>query len=203
MKKYHSYLKKPVWFGILLCLFFSLLHADQNREEKIKKVLSSALEQTKKTFIYDPAYEKLEYPKGDVDMWKGVCTDVVVRAFRAAGVDLQVLVHEDMTENFDVYPKIWGLSKPDKNIDHRRVPNLMTFFKRKGKDVPLSKKATDYQPGDVVAWKLPNERLHVGIVSKKRKLLRKRHLIVHNIGWGTELEDILFKYKIIGHYRYF
>jgi uncharacterized protein YijF (DUF1287 family) len=172
--------------------------------ESIKKVLESAVEQTKITKTYDPAYVVLPYPNGDVPMEKGVCTDVIIRAFRRAGVDLQREVHEDMSKNFSVYPKKWGLISADSNIDHRRVPNLQTFFSRRGKSLPITSDADNYKPGDVVAWDLDGKGLtHIGIVSNIWSETGKRYQIIHNIGGGTEIEDCLFNWKVIGHYRYF
>ena len=133
---------------------------------------------------------------------KGVCTDVIIRAYRSIGIDLQKEVHEDMKANFSVYPKNWGLKTTDKNIDHRRVPNLMTFFKRKGAEKPITNNANDYLPGDIVSWNLGGVITHIGIVVNKKSRDGKRYLIVHNIGAGQVLEDCLFDFKIIGHYRY-
>lgn len=170
----------------------------------IKKVLESAVEQTTVTKSYDPAYTVLPYPMGDVPMEKGVCTDVVIRAFRNAGVDLQREVHEDMRGSFAVYPKKWKLTKPDSNIDHRRVPNLQTFFTRHRKSLPITDKAENFKPGDVVAWDLNGKGLtHIGLVSNFYNEQTKRYSIIHNIGGGTQTEDRLFEWKIIGHYRYF
>jgi len=170
----------------------------------IKKLLESAVEQTTLTKNYDPAYTVLAYPNGDVPMEKGVCTDVVIRAFRRAGVDLQKEVHEDMRGNFAAYPKKWKLSKPDPNIDHRRVPNLQTYFTRQRKSLPITDKAENFKPGDVVAWDLNGKGLtHIGIVSNFYNETTKRYSIIHNIGDGTQLEDKIFDWKIIGHYRYF
>ncbi len=169
----------------------------------IVAILANAREQTTQTLYYDPGYTPLAYPGGDVPIERGVCTDVVIRAFRKAGVDLQVLVHQDMRKNFAAYPKLWGLAKPDRSIDHRRVPNLMTFFKRQGKALALTDQAADYRAGDVVAWRLPNDFLHIGIVSGENSAGAARPMIFHNIGQGAKLEDILFEYKVIGHYRYF
>lgn len=157
---------------------------------------------TKDEVEYDPSYFAIPYPNGDVPAGKGVCTDVVIRAYRKLGVDLQQKVHEDMAANFSVYPKIWGLKKPDTNIDHRRVPNLMAFFKRKGAVLPLSNTASDYQPGDLVCWNLGRNILHIGVVSNTPSPSGNRYLIVHNIGYGQELSDCLFDWEIIGHYRY-
>lgn len=171
---------------------------------EIRKLLESANWQTEITKTYDPAYVEIPYPNGDIPMEKGVCTDVVIRAFRAAGVDLQKEVHEDMKGNFALYPTKWGLPAPDTNIDHRRVLNLQTFFTRKGKSLPITKKAKDYLPGDVVAWDLDGKGMtHIGIVSNVYNKRAKRYSIIHNIGGGTQLEDRIFDWKIIGHYRYF
>lgn len=169
----------------------------------LEKLNASAIEQTTYTTGYDPAYVKLDYPNGDVPKETGVCADVVVRAFRAAGIDLQKELHEDMTASFAKYPKKWNAKRPDKNIDHRRVPNLMTWFNRKGKELPITKTDQDYQPGDVVAWELGSGLLHIGLVSKIKVEGQERCAIAHNIGAGARLEDVLFQWKIIGHYRYF
>lgn len=156
------------------------------------------------TFKYDPAYVRLDYPGGDVPLETGVCTDVVIRAFRKGGVDLQKEVHEDMERDFAVYPQIWGARGPDSNIDHRRVPNLMKFFERKGKALPVTANPDDYQPGDVVSWTLGDPGPpHVGLVTNLYSTRNNRYLIVHNIGRGARIEDVLFTYKITGHYRYF
>ena len=170
----------------------------------IKKMLESAVEQTNITKSYDPAYVVLPYPNGDVPMETGVCSDVVIRGFRKAGIDLQKEIHEDMSANFSLYPKKWGLKKADSNIDHRRVPNLQTFFTRKGKSLPITDKADNYKPGDVVAWDLNGKGLtHIGFVSNIWNESTKRYLIIHNIGSGAKAEDVVFEWKIIGHYRYF
>lgn len=173
-------------------------------EDSVRKVVDSALAQTQTTTLYDPAYVQLAYPGGDVPPERGVCTDVIVRALRAAGVDLQCLVHEDMAQHFSAYPHAWGLRKPDSNIDHRRVPNLMTFFARHGKALPISKEAADYHPGDVVSWTLPGGLAHIGLVSDRPSSVDPaRRMMIHNIGAGARLEDVLFAYTITGHYRYF
>lgn len=168
---------------------------------QIKKIIDSALEQTRQTFEYDPSYAKLAYPNGDVPIERGVCADVIVRAFRNAGMDLQKEVHEDMARHFSAYPAKWGARRPDSNIDHRRVPNLMTLFERKSKSVPITRKPSDYIPGDVVAWELDNRLLHIGIVTDAVAGPTGSYLIVHNIGAGAKLEDVLMSWKIIGHYR--
>jgi uncharacterized protein YijF (DUF1287 family) len=151
------------------------------------------------TLLYDSAYVRLAYPGGDLPLERGVCADVVVRAFRAIGVDLQVVLHEDMARDFGAYPRNWGLRRPDHNIDHRRVPNLMTFFRRRGKALPLD---APYEPGDVVAWRLPNGLLHIGVVSTRPAPRRSHRLVVHNIGQGTQLEDVLHAFEKLGHYRW-
>ncbi|HEX8368669.1 MAG TPA: DUF1287 domain-containing protein [Pyrinomonadaceae bacterium] len=171
---------------------------------EIKKLLESAFEQTGLTKTYDPAYVELTYPNGDVPMETGVCTDVVIRAFRRAGMDLQKEVHEDMLANFDRYPKKWGLPKPDPNIDHRRVPNLQTFFARRGKALEITRRAADYKPGDIVSWDIDGKGMtHIGLVSNLWNEATGRYLIIHNIGGGAKAEDALFNWKITGHYRYF
>jgi uncharacterized protein YijF (DUF1287 family) len=162
------------------------------------RIAGAAAAQVGVTVAYDPAYVQLRYPGGDVPRDRGVCSDVVVRAFRAAGVvDLQAAVHDDMRAHFASYPKMWGLRAPDANIDHRRVPNLMTFFTRRGKSLALD---AAYEPGDVVAWRLPNGLYHVGVVSAGRGA--RDYLVVHNIGDGAKNEDVLRAWTIIGHYRW-
>lgn len=186
---------------LVLFTFSSMLCFSQGEVEQLN-LSDCALELTKHRVTYDPSYFSIGYPNGDVPSDKGVCTDVVIRAYRKMGIDLQKEVHEDMKANFSVYPKIWGLTKTDKNIDHRRVPNLMTFFKRQGAEKPITKVASDYQPGDVVSWSLGGGLTHIGIVVDKKSNDGLRNLIVHNIGGGQVLEDCLFDFKIIGHYRF-
>ena len=178
-----------------------LIRKPVSNDPRIKKVVDSAIEQTQLTFEYDPAYAKLDYPGGDVPIVRGVCADVIVRAFRSAGVDLQKDVHEDMNRNFARYPDNWGARRPDSNIDHRRVPNLMTFFKRSDRSLPISKQSSDYLPGDIVAWELDNRLLHIGLVTDAVAEKTQNYQIVHNIGAGARLEDVIFNWKIIGHYR--
>lgn len=161
----------------------------------------AAREQIGVTVGYDPAYRQLAYPGGDVDPSTGVCTDVVIRAFRALGDDLQLRVHEDMRRHFAAYPKLWGLHSTDRNIDHRRVPNLQTFFTRHGHKLAITKRAEDYQPGDIVTWRLSNGLPHIGLVSDRRNR-EGVPLILHNIGAGTQEQDLLFAFEITGHYRY-
>ncbi len=164
------------------------------------ELVSAAREQTRSTVIYDGAYVRIGYPMGDVPANRGVCTDVVIRAYRAIGVDLQALVHEDMRAHFDLYPRLWGLREPDTNIDHRRVPNLQKFLERAGAKI----RAPDasYLPGDLVTWMLPGNLPHIGIVSDRQAPGSGNPLIIHNIGAGTVEEDMLFAHPITGHYRY-
>lgn len=166
-----------------------------------KSLNDAAIALTKDRVYYDATYYRISYPNGDVPADRGVCTDVVIRAYRKLGIDLQQLVHEDMKKNFAVYPRNWGLSRTDKNIDHRRVPNLQTFFSRKGKKLVITKKQEDYLPGDLVTWDIGGNTPHIGIVIDKRSS-DNIPLIVHNIGGGQEISDCLFKYKITGHYRF-
>ena len=163
---------------------------------------NAAKELTAQKVQYDPSYYTIPYPMGDVPSNKGVCADVVIRAYRKLGIDLQQLIHEDMSLHFSNYPNNWGLQKTDKNIDHRRVPNLMKYFDRYGKKLPISLNDKDFKPGDIVCW-LINYRLpHIGIVVNVRPNLSNRYLIVHNVGAGQVLEDCLFKYPINGHYLF-
>lgn len=166
------------------------------------KLSDAALRLINHKVEYDPQYFSIPYPNGDVPAGKGVCTDVVIRAYRKLGIDLQKEVHEDMKANFGLYPKNWGLKTTDKNIDHRRVPNLMKFFSRFGTEKPITTNAGDYAPGDIVAWNLTGSVTHIGIVVNKKSPDGKRYMIVHNIGFGQVMEDVLFEYKIIGHYSY-
>jgi len=174
-----------------------------NATPQLKQMLEGAIAQAGVTTGYDPAYVALDYPNGDVPEKTGVCSDVVVRAFRKAGIDLQKEVHEDMKASRTEYPTKWGANAPDKNIDHRRVLNLMKYFERRGKSLPISNAAADYQPGDVVAWELSNGIDHIGIVTNMLSDSDDRLLIVHNIGAGTRIEDVVFAWTIKGHYRFF
>lgn len=171
-------------------------------EEGGAKIVEAARKQVGVTLSYDPAYVALKYPGGDLPREKGVCTDVVIRALRdGLGLDLQKLVHEDMKANFAAYPKNWGLSRPDKNIDHRRVPNLQAFFKRRGFSLKVTKEAEKFQPGDLVTCTVPPHLPHVMIVSDK-KTAEGVPLVIHNIGRGAREEDVLFTYPLTGHYRW-
>lgn len=171
------------------------------REKFLDGLVSAALERTRRRVVYDPSYVVIPYPGGDVPADRGVCSDVVIRSYRAVGVDLQKEVHEDMRKNFSAYPQLWGLTKPDSNIDHRRVQNLMVFFKRHGEVLPITENPDDYRPGDIVCWDLSKNLRHIGIVTDRKSPDRTRPLIVHNIGAGPSLDDMLFDYRIIGHFR--
>ena len=166
----------------------------------IARLVAAAVAQYGQTVYYDPSYVKLSYPGGDVPKDRGVCSDVVIRALRGVGIDLQVVVHEDMSAHWSAYSKLWGLRRPDANIDHRRVANLMTYFKRSGDALRVSSAADSYRPGDLVAWRLGNGRLHIGVVTD-RLAPSRNPLMAHNIGAGVQLEDVLFEWQIIGHYR--
>ncbi len=168
-----------------------------------EKLVQAAIKRTSYNVTYDGSYRRIDFPGGDVPNDIGVCTDVVIRSYRALGIDLQKDVHEDMKVNFHLYPKIWGLSKPDTNIDHRRVPNLQTLFKRKGVTLGKSRNPKDYQPGDLVTWMLPGNLPHIGIVINRKSGITGNPLIAHNIGSGPKIEDMLFRYTITGHYRYY
>jgi len=185
--------------GILI-LWNSLFLAGQSNF--YFNLADSAIELTKQNVIYDPGYFSIDYPNGDIPGDRGVCTDVIIRAYRKVGIDLQKEVHEDMAENFREYPGNWGLSRPDKNIDHRRVPNLMVFFSRYGEVKPISYKPENYLPGDIVCWDLGKGITHIGIVANLSSEDGERNLIVHNIGGGQVLADCLFLFEIIGHFRY-
>ena len=165
------------------------------------KVALDAKKQIGVTISYDPTYRKLDFPRGDVPQETGVCTDVVVRAYRLQNIDLQQLLNVDMKANFSAYPKTWGLKSTDKNIDHRRVPNIETYFERHGQSLSMTDESS-FKAGDIVSWRLPNSNLpHIGIVSDK-SASDGTPLIIHNIGRGTQEENILFAYPIYGHYRY-
>ena len=196
---------------ILLIAFFALSSATAqrtppvSREEFTKRLVAAAIERTHHSVRYVSEYIRLPYPDGDVPADTGVCTDEIIRSYRAVGVDLQKEVHEDMLQNFAAYPnkRRWLLSHPDSNIDHRRVPNLMVFFRRKGESLPITDRDADYAPGDLVTWNLGGDVPHIGIVVDQKSPASGRHMIVHNIGEGPKMEDVLFNWKITGHYRYF
>ena len=204
-----------VWFAVSIvlgALLTATLAAEQSggnppvsRQDFLKRLVAAAVEQSRHSVRYDPSYVGIPYPGGDVPADTGVCTDVVIRAYRAVGVDLQKEVHEDMKRNFAVYPHEGPHPprRPDSNIDHRRVPNLMFFFSRRGETLKISSRAEDYAPGDLVAWDLGGNVTHIGIVVDQKTPSSGRYMVVHNIGQGPKLEDVIFDWKIIGHYRYF
>jgi uncharacterized protein YijF (DUF1287 family) len=172
-----------------------------NSPPQLKQLIDGALEQVGVTTGYDPSYVSIQYPGGDVPTETGVCSDVLVRAFRKAEIDLQKEIHEDIARAWNDYPKKWGLTRPDPNIDHRRVPNLMKYFERKGKALPITNNPDDYLPGDIVAWDLGGGIDHIGLVTNMLSTQRES-LIVHNIGAGTRVENVLLKWTIKGHYRF-
>jgi uncharacterized protein len=175
------------------------------QQEFTRRLVGAAIERTHHSVRYVSEYVRIPYPGGDVPADTGVCTDEIIRSYRAVGVDLQKEVHEDMAQNFEAYPnkRKWLLSHPDANIDHRRVPNLMVFFSRKGESLAISSRAEDYAPGDLVTWDLGRNVPHIGIVVDQKSPRSGRYMIVHNIGEGPKMEDVLFDWKITGHYRYF
>ena len=183
--------------------YSELITAKNNpRSEEFSQALSdAAVQRTKAHVKYNGAYVEISYPGGDVPEEMGVCTDVLIRAYRKIGIDLQKNVHEDMEANFDLYPNLWGLGGTDTNIDHRRVPNLMLFFSRKGEVLPITKNPKDYLPGDIVAWNTFG-LTHIGLVVNVPSPENSRYMIVHNFGNGPEMVDFLFSHKIIGHFRY-
>lgn len=187
--------------GLLVIVLF-LIGSTGYPQAEVLSLSNAAIALTNDRVTYDPSYFSIPYPNGDVPADKGVCTDVIIRAYRKLGIDLQKEVHEDIKKNFSLYPNKWGLTKPDKNIDHRRVPNLMTYFSRFGTIKVISKNPNDYHPGDIVAWNLGGNLTHIGIVINHKSENGERYLIVHNIGNGQEISDCLFTYKIIGHYSY-
>jgi uncharacterized protein YijF (DUF1287 family) len=187
--------------AFLSFLLFILSTTTALPEEKAFIFIAAARSQIGVTTSYNSSYIALKYPRGDVPIETGCCTDVLIRAFRKLNIDLQQLVHEDMRFNFSHYPRKWGMKASDPNIDHRRVPNLMRFFERRGAAVKISKNSQDYHPGDLVAWNLGKGVFHIGIVSD-RKTSDRMPLVIHNIGHGAQEENILSQFEIIGHYRY-
>mgnify|MGYP002784590771 CR=1 FL=1 len=166
-----------------------------------RRLVEAALSQVGVTLHYDSSYRRLPYPGGDVPPEVGVCTDVIVRAYRRAlGIDLQQRVHEDMRRAWTAYPKLWGLSRPDPNVDHRRVPNLEVFFRRHGQALVPARSPEAYQPGDLVTWRLSGGQPHIGMITDQRR--DGRPLVVHNIGAGARVEDMLFAHRIVGHFRF-
>ena len=198
-----------LFFQILISCHQSNKDVAVSNDNFIPKTYSEKLSQAAISIIdpsihYDPSYFKIEYSNGDVPKNKGVCTDVIIRSYRKLGVDLQKEVHEDMLQNFTAYPNLkkWGMTKTDTNIDHRRVPNLEIFFERKGIKLPVTKNPNDYKTGEIVTWMINDKLPHIGIVTHKKSHDGKRNLIVHNVGNGQVLEDCLFAYKIVGHFKY-
>lgn len=195
--------------GVCLAAAFSVAQTRQAsgipQQEFLAKLVAAAIERTNHSVKYVSAYAHLDYPGGDVPADTGVCSDEIIRAYRAVGVDLQKEVHEDMVKNWSEYPPKakWHQTHPDSNIDHRRVPNLMIFFSRKGESLPISLRAEDYSPGDIVTWDLGGNIPHIGILVNVKSAETGRFLIVHNIGEGPKMEDVLFSWKITGHFRYF
>ena len=187
---------------ILTALFFLAAGNAAAQPDFFARLADSALTLIHQQVVYDPSYFRLDYPNGDVPADRGVCTDVVIRAYRKLGIDLQKEVHEDMRANFAKYPNNWRLNRTDRNIDHRRVPNLMTYFTRHGTALKITADPGNFRPGDIVCWDLGRGRTHIGVVSNQRSSDGARYLIVHNIGAGQVLADCLFSYRIIGHYRY-
>ncbi len=173
------------------------------RQDFLARLVAAAEARDGLPVRYVTAYVRIPYPGGDVPTDTGVCTDEIIRVYRAAGVDLQKEVHEDMRRHFSFYPQKWGLRHPDSNIDHRRVPNLQTFFARKGEALRVSSRESDYQPGDIVTWDLGGGVPHIGIVVSRKAGSAGRYMLLHNIGYGPKVEDVLFAWKITGHYRYY
>jgi uncharacterized protein YijF (DUF1287 family) len=174
-----------------------------SRDQFTSRLAQAAIERSRVRVRYVPEYVRIPYPGGDVPADTGVCTDEIIRTYRAVGVDLQQDVHEDMVRNFAAYPRLWGRTSPDSNIDHRRVPNLIVFFHRNGEVLSKSQNPLDYKPGDIVTWDLGRGLTHIGLVVDRKPLLHDRYEVLHNIGNGPEIEDVLFSWKITGHFRYY
>lgn len=185
---------------LYICLMVAISFACRKSSARTLAEATELL--TYQDVVYDASYYSIPYPNGDVPADRGVCADVVIRAYRLLGIDLQKEVHEDMADNFSEYPNNWGLTRPDKNIDHRRVPNLMTFFAKHGETKAITYNPADYVPGDIVCWMVGGSRPHIGIVANEKSFDGVRYQIVHNIGSGQVMEDRLFDFQIIGHYRY-
>jgi len=190
----------------LLQPVFALQRDSANPQQLfLEKLSDAAIDRTRLTVRYDSSYVRIPYPNGDVPATTGVCTDEVIRSYRALGIDLQKEVHEDMQQNFSAYPnqRRWLLAHTDTNIDHRRVPNLRVFFSRKGESLPITSRGEDYLPGELVTWDLGGNVPHIGIVVNKKSSDSGRYMVEHNIGAGPRIEDVLFSWRITGHYRYF
>jgi uncharacterized protein len=209
----HLVVKKTCSFLTSITLLFAapLVIAQTGRveprakQEFLRQLVAAAEERSHHAVRYDPAYARIPYPGGDVPGDTGVCTDEVIRTYRAVGIDLQKEVHEDMELNFSAYPRRWRWlsGHPDANIDHRRVPNLMVFFSRKGETLTIGQRSEDYTPGELVTWDLGGGVPHIGIVVDQKSAASGRYMILHNIGQGPKIEDVLFRWKITGHYRYY
>lgn len=189
---------------ILLITFLAIGSLTSYATPFYGRLAEAAITRTEHQVTYNGAYVSIPYPNGDVPKNTGVCTDVIIRSYRQLGIDLQKLVHEDMRDNFAHYPskRLWGLSRTDKNIDHRRVPNLQVYFQRHGQSLALSENPDHYKEGDIVTWMLPGNLPHIGLVVKEAVQGSHGVMIVHNIGAGPQMEDMLFDYKITGHYRF-
>ncbi|MCK5903322.1 MAG: DUF1287 domain-containing protein [Cocleimonas sp.] len=185
-------------------LYFTLLNSTTQASSYSERLVDAAIERTFHKVTYDGSYHRIGFPYGDVPQNIGVCTDVVIRSYRRLGIDLQQRVNDDMKQRFNEYPSFsrWGLSRPDPNIDHRRVPNLRSFFERNGINLPLTRNPNDFKPGDIVTWNITPSLPHIGIVTNIVSHDQRRPLIAHNIGKGPKLDDVLFKLKMTGHYRY-
>jgi uncharacterized protein YijF (DUF1287 family) len=198
---------KPIYLFLFLISFLTTKSNAQLQTANkpfLNKLSDAAIAIIDPNIIYDPSYFAIKYPNGDVPKNKGVCTDVIIRSYRKLGIDLQKEVHEDMKSHFSKYPNLkkWGMTKTDSNIDHRRVPNLEIFFERKGTKLAVSKNANEYKTGEIVTWLINNKLPHIGIITNRKSTDGKRNLIVHNVGNGQVLEDCLFNYTIVGHYKY-
>lgn len=189
---------RPVVAALIAAITCTNAFAGKFADDLVK----AARGRTDRHEIYDGSYRRIGYPMGDVPDDRGVCTDLVIRAYRSLGIDLQVLIHEDMARNFSVYPTTWGMRQPDRNIDHRRVPNMQAFLVRIGASLPVSQIPQDYLAGDLVTWMLPGNLPHIGIVSDRVVIGTQRPKVIHNIGAGPVEDDILFIYRVTGHYRY-
>lgn len=188
--------------SIFYFLYISSAYAES--EKHVQLLIENAREQIGKTIKYDGSYQKISYPGGDIEADRGVCTDVIIRTYRTIGFDLQKLIHKDMKSNFNLYPskRLWGLNQTDTNIDHRRVPNMMTFFQRHGQSLSTDLSSSGLEPGDLLTWNLPGKLPHIGLVSDQKTADNSRYLIIHNIGKGTQEEDIIEQFELTGHYRY-
>lgn len=196
-------LRHLVFIAVLVLPAMAAAQRAGEPQDFSNKLVQAALERTRHEVVYDGSYFSIAYPGGDVPDNVGVCTDVIIRSYRQLGIDLQADVHEEMTTDFEAFPKNWGLTRPDPNIDHRRVPNLQALFSRKGVVLPVSRNPEDYVAGDLVTWMISGSLPHIGIIVDRRSEDGKRPLVVHNIGRGPRVEDMLFDYPITGHYRYY